>query len=88
MTIWYILWLGIWYIFFRFGMLNQEKSGNTALDVGLVLPLHQFLFLVKLAFGFICLPSYVRIVKFSQGIMLHNIQNQGCQMVCMHTKKS
>jgi hypothetical protein len=34
-VIWYILWLFgyvvvIWYIFPRFGILCQEKSGNTA----------------------------------------------------------
>jgi hypothetical protein len=28
MAIWYILWLHICYIFSRFGMLYQEKSGN------------------------------------------------------------
>jgi hypothetical protein len=25
---WYILWSYIWYIFLRFGILYQEKSGN------------------------------------------------------------
>jgi hypothetical protein len=37
MAIWYILWpfgnvVVIWYMFPRFGILCQEKSGNTVLD--------------------------------------------------------
>jgi hypothetical protein len=31
-AIWYILGLCVWYIFPRFGMLYQEKSGNPGLD--------------------------------------------------------
>jgi hypothetical protein len=39
MVIWYILWpfgnvVVIWYIFPRFGLLCQEKSGNPARETG------------------------------------------------------
>jgi hypothetical protein len=75
MAIWYILWpfdnvVAIWYIFSRFGIFCQEKSGNPVLPVALL--------------DLFAVSDNMRALAVTAHIMTDYIQqHHACMYVCM-----